>query len=251
MITKDQIKEEFTGWYDGCYCGWDNLYGWNEIIWNLCHELKQILEKNNTPLSSFVVAQVKEKFGGLRFYYDLDAPRNSELAEEIFDAVNAAEKKSYKVCLNCGEPGVRRDTRWITTLCDKHFKEIEERLRQTSVITVVYTCQIGRYILVEENSLPHIDECRYLILKVVEQSVRDYLALEDSRAPIEKYYFEIARDFIFNDDYVIHWGKSTKSCTDLLDILDIDIDWFRDRVRRVKEKKMKEFEIKRMLKHEY
>jgi len=103
----------------------------------------------------------------------------------------------------------------------------------------------------ELASLPHIDECRYLILKVIEQSVRDYLSLETSKAPIEQHHFETARQFIFEDEYLIEWGKKDQTCTDLLDILDLDIDWFRYKVRKIKELKVKEFEIKRMLRHEY
>jgi len=101
------------------------------------------------------------------------------------------------------------------------------------------------------SSLPHIDECRYLILKIVEQSVRDFLSLSKSAAPIEQHYHETAQDFIFDPTYSIDYGGSIKTLSDLLDILDLDIEWFRVRVMRLKDRRIREFEIKRMLRDEY
>jgi len=97
------------------------------------------------------------------------------------------------------------------------------------------------------RSLPELDECRYLILKIVEQSVRDYLSLEFSDAPIEQYYYDTAIDFIFDDDYVIDYGSEDKSLNDLLDILDLNIRWFREKISILKENKVREFDIKIML----
>jgi hypothetical protein len=66
---------------------------------------------------SVYVAQVKEKFGGLRFYV-------GSASEEFFDAIDAAEEESYKTCEQCGEPGeLREDLSWILTLCEKHYRE--------------------------------------------------------------------------------------------------------------------------------
>jgi hypothetical protein len=59
--------------------------------------------------------QVKEKFGGLRFYIGAASP-------EIFAAIDAAEIESFKTCEDCGAPGRERGMRdgrsWIRTLCD-------------------------------------------------------------------------------------------------------------------------------------
>lgn len=67
------------------------------------------------------VMQVKEKFGGLRFYV-------GAASREFFDTIEAAEKASYEICEQCGEPGkLREDLGWILTLCDKHYQEIKER----------------------------------------------------------------------------------------------------------------------------
>lgn len=64
------------------------------------------------------VAQVKEKFGGLRFYI-------GDGSHEIFDRIRQAEKESYKTCEVCGKAGktTNQDNAWwIKTLCEEHAK---------------------------------------------------------------------------------------------------------------------------------
>ena len=65
-------------------------------------------------------SQVKEKFGGLRFYYD---PTEIEITDQIFDLVTRAETESYKICEECGKPGKLRNKGWYVTLCNKCYKE--------------------------------------------------------------------------------------------------------------------------------
>jgi hypothetical protein len=68
-----------------------------------------------------VVAQIKEKFGGLRFYYDGgDA--------EISGMVRMAEAWAGNTCETCGAPGTSRSNGWIKTLCDTH--EAERQLKR-------------------------------------------------------------------------------------------------------------------------
>ena len=58
--------------------------------------------------------QVKEKFGGLRFYMTCET-------DEIYELIEKAEALSCKTCEVCGEDGTRRPTSWIKTLCDDCF----------------------------------------------------------------------------------------------------------------------------------
>ena len=62
------------------------------------------------------IVQVKEKFGGLRFYTGASSP-------EFQAAVDEAEALSYVICDVCGEPGEPRGGGWIRVLCDKHDAE--------------------------------------------------------------------------------------------------------------------------------
>lgn len=55
--------------------------------------------------------QVKEKFGGLRFYIGFGNT-------EIFGMIRIAEEISFKICEECGSPGCQRLGGWIKTLCN-------------------------------------------------------------------------------------------------------------------------------------
>lgn len=59
------------------------------------------------------VGQIKEKFGGLRFYI-------GSASGQVHQRVSKAEEESYKICEECGKPGVLRSGNWIRTLCDEH-----------------------------------------------------------------------------------------------------------------------------------
>ena len=80
-------------------------------------QIKQALDKGlrSVPdsIPQVVVAQVKEKFGTLRFYYDG--------GDDIIDGmVRMAESMSGVTCEECGKPGHQRGGGWIVTLCDEH-----------------------------------------------------------------------------------------------------------------------------------
>ena len=62
------------------------------------------------------ICQVKEKFGGLRFYINSGS-------DEIHKRIIEAERKSHKVCEKCGEPGKSISGGWIVTLCEFHAEE--------------------------------------------------------------------------------------------------------------------------------
>ena len=89
--------------------------GWYKIIYDLCIDIRKLLKEN--PIDQFMVLQVKEKFGGLRFYIGAGS-------EEIFSRIAKAEVDSVHTCEYCGQPGkLRLKLPWIRTLCDKCYKE--------------------------------------------------------------------------------------------------------------------------------
>lgn len=66
------------------------------------------------------VAQVKEKFGGLRVYL------NTPETPYIRGAISAAEEVASQTCEFCGQPGKTRAPKgrpggWIHTVCDEHW----------------------------------------------------------------------------------------------------------------------------------
>jgi hypothetical protein len=60
-----------------------------------------------------VAVQVKEKFGGLRFYVQAATDKH-------YSYINFAESMSYRTCEECGAPGKTYTDGWHTTLCDIH-----------------------------------------------------------------------------------------------------------------------------------
>lgn len=94
-----------------CLCwGFDVEDGWYDLIYELSQKLVLV-----SPTCE--ASQVKEKFGGLRFYVD-------NCNEDGHKLISEYETKSYHVCEECGKKGVlREDLPWIRTLCLKHYKE--------------------------------------------------------------------------------------------------------------------------------
>lgn len=85
--------------------------GWVDIIVELDAALYELYP-------DYKIHQIKEKFGGLRFYTDGFPEAVADEAEKL---VNAAQARSYETCDTCGAPGtLRTDHYWIRTLCDKH-----------------------------------------------------------------------------------------------------------------------------------
>ena len=83
--------------------------GWHSLVKNLIDELFTLGWDGD-------LEQVKEKFGGLRFYI----PRYSDAIDK---AIIKAENLSITTCQVCGEPGHERNTGWVRTLCDEHAKQ--------------------------------------------------------------------------------------------------------------------------------
>jgi hypothetical protein len=95
--------------------GFEHGDGWFEILWRLCVDLEPLnTEMERASGRKFEVLQVKEKFGGLRFY--VNCRRN----EAIRQRIGIAADESFHTCEVCGQPGTLREERWIKTLCDEH-----------------------------------------------------------------------------------------------------------------------------------
>jgi hypothetical protein len=110
-----QFPKMFGGKYGGFACG----EGWWPIIETLCSNIQHHIDWKNKAaevVPQVTVAQIKEKLGGLRFYYDGGD-------DEIRGMVRMAEAWADKSCETCGAPGKRRYGVWIKTLCDHHAAE--------------------------------------------------------------------------------------------------------------------------------
>lgn len=84
--------------------------GWYPLIKDLINELIALGWDKR-------ITQVKEKFGGLRFYIET-------YSEEYQKVISKYESLSYKTCEKCGNDGTNRKiNNWLCTLCDDHAKE--------------------------------------------------------------------------------------------------------------------------------
>lgn len=89
----------------------EDIPGWLYIILDLDYAISEIFPE-------YRVFQVKEKFGGLRYYIGGVPP---DKYDAIHSLIRAAEALSFKTCDTCGAPGtVRNDRPWVRTLCDEH-----------------------------------------------------------------------------------------------------------------------------------
>ena len=94
-----------------CGDGWYWLL--NQLMGNIHWYCK------NNKIEYPTIDQIKEKFGGLRFYY-------SGGNQKIDGMVSLAESMSYHICEKCGtNKNVGRTEGWITTLCKTCAGKIE------------------------------------------------------------------------------------------------------------------------------
>lgn len=119
----DELREKYPKMYGESY----DLYvgpGWHTIIEELSFMIQSRINwalKTNSPIPQVTVQQIKEKFGGLRFYYDG--------GDDVIDGmVNMAESWANHTCEECGKPGRYREGGWIKTLCDEHAEARKAKL---------------------------------------------------------------------------------------------------------------------------
>lgn len=74
--------------------GIDTEKGWDDLIAKLCYSLEPYAANNK----DFAIIQIKEKFGGLRFYV-------TSYPDKVDKLISDAEFTSYRVCEHCGVPG--------------------------------------------------------------------------------------------------------------------------------------------------
>lgn len=85
--------------------------GWFNIILEAAEKIEA--EINTLPKeqqNNFKAAQVKEKFGTLRFYMHGET-------EAMSEAIRIAEEKSYQTCEGCGKPSITLGRGWIVNQC--------------------------------------------------------------------------------------------------------------------------------------
>jgi len=122
-VFAKRMEEKFPAMFSQPYGGFAVDKGWWPIIESLCANIQSYLKwknKESEVVSQVVVAQIKEKFGGLRFYYDGGD-------DHIGGMVRLAEAWADHSCEECGAPGTSGGKGWIKTLCPTHRTEADAR----------------------------------------------------------------------------------------------------------------------------
>lgn len=115
MKTNEDFKLAWPELMDNIPCGFYCPKGWSSLVWDLMQNIELEL---NGDMSRLTISQVKEKFGGLRFYYSVSGDRDTY--DAIGTWVAAAERVSVLTCVTCGtQKGVTtKGPGWISTKCD-------------------------------------------------------------------------------------------------------------------------------------
>lgn len=123
-----------------CMCWGFPDDGWFFIIESLCDQIQTTIDRNNKRVKKYeeeesklitqvVATQVKEKFGGLRFYVDGGN-------EDIYTIIHAYESLSYTVCELCGkmdETVICTGRGWFKTLCYECRKPEEKDIHMLAL----------------------------------------------------------------------------------------------------------------------
>ena len=120
IFSQKDLSAQETAMCWGVTCG----DGWYTLIDTLCGNIKNRVDNFNRfkPEEAWMscqATQVKEKYGGLRFYTEGGD-------DEIDGMISMAESMSYHICSECAKPSVPQKGRgWIYTLCSECQAERE------------------------------------------------------------------------------------------------------------------------------
>jgi hypothetical protein len=87
--------------------GWMKAFGQQML-----DEIRDFMLKTKPEfLYQYMITDIKEKYGGLR-WYDYGTPKG------MYEIINKYEKLSYEICIKCGVPATHMTEGWIMPLCD-------------------------------------------------------------------------------------------------------------------------------------
>lgn len=110
--SKDEYDKDFS-WDKNCF-PLEFANGWLRSFYELCTKLLTEVKSN------FRVEQIKEKFGGGRFYYSGGI---TQYGEEL---ICNWEVDVQDICEICGKPASLRTDGWWRAICDECYEKSKE-----------------------------------------------------------------------------------------------------------------------------
>jgi hypothetical protein len=112
MSNVDLFFQEHERLFSPFFYGFEFQDGWNGCVLKCLNSIAEYVALH--PDSQFRIEQLKQKFGGLRFYY-IAAEKHYD---EIHKLVILAEKECSVTCELCGQPGrLCSSNGWLMTMC--------------------------------------------------------------------------------------------------------------------------------------
>lgn len=110
LLPRNRWTGKVTEDYDYSWTELDAMPdGWRKAFGiKMCKEIKEAL---GDYIDKYRIMQIKEKYGGLR-WYDSGAPRG------VYDIISKYEKLSNYICILCGAPATKVSLGWISPFCD-------------------------------------------------------------------------------------------------------------------------------------
>lgn len=137
----EQYPNVFHNYNDNEYMRYIDLpVGWQKVFEGMIEKIELICKLTNIKI---YILQVKEKFGSLRFYYNLDVgdvkdqfSKEADVwCDTISDITSCAEYATEYICETCGDYGrIYTDIGWHRCLCKKHYQEIKDQRDNTKKI---------------------------------------------------------------------------------------------------------------------
>jgi hypothetical protein len=140
-MTQKALKARYPYMFEGPNLGIAISRGWFPMVEKLCADIDQLLGDDK---HGFNWAQIKQKYGSIRLYWEFDprgkAAKGGEpllsrpktpnrlrpLQEAIDKLVQEVETLTETCCMVCGSPGREHSSGgYILVLCPKHAAERE------------------------------------------------------------------------------------------------------------------------------
>lgn len=81
-----------------------------------------------------------------------------------------------------------------------------------------------------DRPAPNIQECKFIILQMIYQAIKDYEHFRYKTKQEEQLIFQTAQHFLFDDEYNINWGDHEVNLEALCSIIETDVNWLRNKI---------------------